>query len=145
MAVLTLSANRNEIDVPAFLIALILAPLVPAVGLFFLIVPIFAVPIGIVPYLLFGGPAYWWTLRTCRNPAGCTGALILAGLIANCGTYIFYVAYGVWTNGSGSFDAAYLITMLGFIAAPLWSMAFARLYQILARPIPGDTPANIFE
>lgn len=144
-ALLKIPEARSRVDFRVFVCALILAPILTGAALFFLVVPIFAVPFGAIPYLLFGAPAYWLTLRSLDDPHACIGPLVLAGLTANVGSVLFFsLTTGLWT-GRGDMHALFALVMFGFVFAGLWSLVFAWIYRKFAtRHLPWVN-VHIFE
>ncbi|MEO1490823.1 MAG: hypothetical protein AAFV19_01560 [Pseudomonadota bacterium] len=142
---LTVSEPRSDVDILTFACALILAPLATAAALFFLIVPLFAVPIGALPYLLFGGPAYWFTLRRLPDAKGCIGPLVRAGLFANLGTVplLLLLAFADGYVPRVGEIASFLA--LGFLFAGLWSLVFGWIYRTFAKKHMPHVATEIFD
>jgi hypothetical protein len=126
----------------AFAGALILAPLtvgLPAVGLIWLatltdsalaglvmfaIFPAAATVLGAPTYLIFGGPALWFALRTNSSTA-------FTAFIANLISLPAVGAFSILTNGE-VLGTMTLYAVLGSIFAPLWGAIFALLYEMFS-------------
>lgn len=122
-------ARRSPVDPLAFTLALVLAPLVFALLFFWvLLIPVFAVIFGAIPYLFFGTPIFLWGLGR-----GLEGVVAGAGLgflawIAMC------AALGIgWAAGRVEQDLLALLAYFGAGMAPGWGAAFALLYGRLRR------------
>ncbi len=131
--VLRLPPAESRIDIGVFVCALILAPIITGVALFFLVVPLFAIPVGAIPYLLFGTPAYWLTLRGLKNAGECTGPLVKAGLVANVGSVAFFGLFIGLQSNFQAFQGLAVMVVLGFVFAALWSMVFGWIYGTFAK------------
>lgn len=142
---LQLPEAQSRVDPGVFCCALILAPIIPAAALFFLVVPVIAVPVGAIPYLLFGAPAYWLTLRRHSDPQTCIGPIVRAGLLANFGSIALLLLF-TWADGAlpGINDFA-VVSGLGFVFAGLWSLVFAVIYQKFAKRHLPIVRSEIFE
>jgi hypothetical protein len=136
---------QSRVDIGVFICALILAPILTGAALFFLVVPIFAVPTGAIPYLLCGTPAYWLTLRGLDDPDGCVGPVVRAGLTANLGSIPFFALMMGIGTGRGDTAAFVSMVMLGFVFAALWSLVFGWIYRKFAKRHLPHVPAEIFE
>lgn len=119
----------HRVHIPAFFGALILAPLAFAAMSFILVIPVFAVFFGALPYLVFGGPALFWALsQGIRKPT----ELAMVGFCANAVFVVISASYVAATTPR-ELDA-YLGLFAGFgsIFAPLWGLTFGHLYRWLA-------------
>lgn len=115
--------------------ALILAPIVVAVLLFWLyFIPVVAVVLGGIPYLLFGGPVYWHLIK---NGESRISQYVMYGLLANFAFVVVGVigvaAFQMFSgNASNLYDALSIFLLLyagfGSVHAAVWSFAFASLY-----------------
>ncbi len=112
-----MSANteaRPLLDPIAFAGALVLAPLMVA-GLFFwvILIPVAAVILGGLPYLIFGGPVFLWMVT--RYPPD-FGTFAIGGLTAHL-MFVACLAFWLLTDTDRPDD------MLGFLA--LWGVPFS--------------------
>ncbi len=125
--------NRHLIDPVAFIAALVLAPLLVAALGFWLVIPVFAVLMGGLPYLLAGGPLLACGLRY-NEPSFYVFAGI--GLLANTATpflvFLFYIAK---ETPEAALSLAAMSFGFGLIFAPLWCGVFAVLYRRLRREL----------
>ena len=123
--------NRPFIDPIAFAAALVLAPATVTTMSFMLVIPLFALAFGALPYLIFGTPVFLWMVT--RFPVRFS-TFALGGLMAH---VLFVVCYALYANASPDPDTY----LLGFYAlwgipfAMLWGGAFALFYQGFYRPL----------
>ena len=123
--------NRYPVDPVAFFAALVLAPLLVALLGFWLLIPVFAVVLGGLPYLLAGGPLLANGLRY-NEPSFYAFAGI--GLLANMATpFLVFLFYMVNSQPVDALNAAVIYFAFGLIFAPLWSGVFAVLYRKFRR------------
>ena len=120
--------NRHRIDPAAFFAALILAPLLIALlGFWIVLIPVFAVVLGGLPYLIVGGPLLANGLRH-NEPSFYAFAGI--GLLANMATPVLvFLFYMVNNQPVDALNAAVIYFAFGLIFAPLWCGVFAVLYR----------------
>lgn len=123
---------RPLLDPIAFAAALVLAPVaVTALTCWLLLVPVFALYFGALPYLAFGTPVFLWMVT--RFPVR-FGTFALSGLLAHA---VFVGCFALWAAANPGRDA----DMLGFYAlwgipfAMVWGGAFAAIYQFYYRPL----------
>ena len=126
--------NRYLIDPVAFFAALVLAPLLIALlGFWLILIPVFAVVMGGLPYLLAGGPLLANGLRY-NEPSFYAFAGI--GLLANMATpvlvFLFYIGN---SQPEAALNAAIIYFGFGLIFAPLWCGVFAILYRKFRREL----------
>jgi hypothetical protein len=120
------------LDPVAFVLALVLAPLV--VALLFcwaLLIPVLAVIFGGVPYLVFGTPVLLWLATRVPLHAG---RLALVGMGVQ---GLFLVCLAVWGRLAHP-EAEGLVVFYGLFGLPmaaLWFAAFAVLYRRFWRPV----------
>ncbi len=101
------------------------ANLIAVVFCFVFLIPVVAVVLGAVPYLLLGTPTYLWLLS--RGEAR-KWAFAAAGLILNLiGSVMITVSSAVGFYDSAETFQLYII--MGSIFAPLWSATFVWLYS----------------
>ena len=124
----------------AFAGALVLTPLVVALLFFWLLlIPVFAVVIGAVPYLVFGTPVLLWMVA--RYPLD-EDVFAYGGMAA----YLVFVLFSSASLAlsmkgmSGQNDFPMVVSMLiifvpGLFFAGSWFAAFSRLYRRFYRPI----------
>jgi hypothetical protein len=124
---------RHTVDPVAFIVALVMAPLsIAALGFWALLVPVFAVYFGAIPYLLFGAPLFYLSLHRHGLHAD---KLISIGVYANGFIPFAFIPVALFQG----FDLqSYLIAsdlLLGFgaLIGPLWAWAFAWIYKFLRR------------
>ncbi len=123
--------NRYLVDPVAFFTAIVLAPLLVALLGFWLLIPVFAVVLGGLPYLLAGGPLLANGLRY-NEPSFYAFAGI--GLLANMATpFLVFLFYMVNSQPVDALNAAVIYFAFGLIFAPLWCGVFAILYRHLRR------------
>lgn len=115
-----------SIDPTAFVCALVGAPLVVAFfGFWLLLIPVFALYFGAIPYLVFGTPALLWFLKRRRpNPYE---VAILALLCNTVGLLILF-ALASLIKQIDTRDALTLYGGFGSLVAPVWGATFASLY-----------------
>ena len=137
-------APLRPIKPVAFVAALILAPLVlgapcllllaiaVALGLeipalfIVLMIPVFAVFFGAVPYLLFGTPAFVFALRRGKS---LPGVAFLANLVA---APAVFLAFLISQGAEDAMAVAGLVLFFGSMAAPIWGGFFGWLYSVFA-------------
>ncbi len=140
-----LAKTPLRINPPAFVGALVLAPLVlgaPAFALIWLagqlkieapalliilIIPVAAVILGALPYLLFGAPALVMALRLDRS---IPGTAFLANLAA---TPAVFASFLIVEDLDDALAAAGMVLVFGSVAAPIWGAFFGWLYGIFNR------------
>ena len=106
--------TRPLLDPVAFVGALLLAPLMVAALFFWVIlIPVAAVILGGLPYLIFGGPVFLWMVT--RYPPD-FGTFAIGGLAAH---LLFVLCFALW----GFADTGRDDDMLGFLA--LWGVPFS--------------------
>jgi len=131
--------NRYLIDPTAFFAALILAPLLVALlGFWIALIPVVAVILGGLPYLLVGGPLLANALRK-NKPTFRVFSRV--GLLANLATpFLVFLFYMMNNPPEAALNAAVIYFGFGLIFAPLWSGVFAVLYrkfrlELYSRPL----------
>lgn len=128
-----MSANteaRPLLDPIAFASALVLAPLLfAALNFWMFLIPVIAVPLGCIPYLVFGGPVFMWMVT--RYPVR-FGTFAIGGLMAHA---IFIVCLGLWesTQSPGPRPSFGFFALAGAPFAAFWSGTFACLYTSFYR------------
>lgn len=121
------------LDPLAFVLALVLAPLLVALVFFWaLLIPVFAVIFGGLPYLVFGTPVLLWlATRAPLRP----GRYALVGM----GVHgLFLACLAVWSLQAQP-DPRPMLAFFGGFGLPmaaLWFAAFALLYRRFWRPVP---------
>ena len=119
-------------DPIAFCGALLAAPLVVALMFFWiLLIPVFAVPYGILPYLVFGMPVFLFSVT--RRPIE-PGAFACLALLAHAA---FVLCLSVWTELQPQAQAEPILffALFGLPHAAAWGAAFAALYRRFYRPL----------
>lgn len=120
----------RRVHMPAFFAALILAPLFGSLLFFWLLIPIFALPIGLPVYLPLAGLFILWRLG--RGPiTGWTG--IMAGAGANALLFGVLLAYAQLSGDRSLGDTALACLGFGTPAGAIWGGMFARLYTGITR------------
>ncbi|WP_371226329.1 hypothetical protein [Roseovarius sp. 2305UL8-3] len=121
----------GNLNIAAFTGALLLAPLAAALPIFWIyLIPVVAVPMGYLPYLVFGGPVLFLYLLVFPANA------ILTGLLLLCVNIIAFhpsldIARQIGMNLTT--QQVELNLSMGSIFAPLWGAAFGVLYWIFDR------------
>ena len=106
--------------------------LLSGLGKVLLVVPLFAGILSVPAYLLLGVPAFWMIIK--RFPEAVERRevvpFVVAGLIANLGTYPLYFAGFPMFGGpvAGAERLALLCFGFGIVFAPLYGLAFGALY-----------------
>jgi hypothetical protein len=124
--------NRPTLDPIAFVGALILAPFVIA-GMFFwlLLIPVVALLLGAVPYLVFGSPVLLWMVT--RYPLK-KKTFAVGGLLAH---FLFVICAALWqqVGDKGSPEMLAIFALWGVPFAAAWCAAFAGLYRRFYRDL----------
>ncbi|MEX0283243.1 MAG: hypothetical protein AB3N23_01385 [Paracoccaceae bacterium] len=116
--------------VVAYLLALIGAPVVVAVlGFWALLIPIFAVFFGGIPYLVLAGPVFWLALQNIK-PRALTFALI--GSVLNLLTPVFFIFHSFVLNAPLGWESIQVLWAYGAVFSALWGAVFALLYRALS-------------
>lgn len=145
----TPAPTRYLIDPVAFIIALVAAPLLLAlpfaVVLFFTwlsgvkpippslvvaIIPIAAVAIGGVPYLIAGGPMF---ARKLKKTKPAPWVFAMQASLANLTTLMIAAMYFLMIGDDNPIGSALVIFGFGMIFAPVWGAIFAIIYRRLRR------------
>ena len=115
----------------AFVIASIAGPII-VTGLTFWIyyIPLAALVLGGIPYLILGTPALIYHLR--RN-APDVGEIIGLSIVVLLGACTVLGLIGALIMGEDAFGIIVLYAVFGLIFAPLWSWAFTALYIRMTR------------
>lgn len=117
---------RYSVSPTAFFFALILAPIVVTLLTFWTLIGLFALPFGIIPYLVIGTPILLWAVGRIRPnfmhyaSLGLLGNIILFAVI-------WIISFG---DAASQRDISDLRVLAGFglIFAPLWAGTFGSLY-----------------
>ncbi|MCF3595698.1 hypothetical protein LZG00_17025 [Rhodobacteraceae bacterium LMO-12] len=121
---------RHAVRLPAFFAALILAPLIPALLGFPLLIPYVALYMGGPFYLLLGGPTLYWMLS--REPRSAwqtaTAALVVNTLAC---IPILLAALFIGTKDLRSIASVYFT--YGAMFSMLWGGLFGLLYNFFTR------------
>lgn len=120
------------LDPIAFFGALVLAPILIALNFFWLLlIPVFALFFGTIPYLVFGTPVLLWMVT--RYPLRFR-TYAVAGLLAQA---IFVFCFSFWesTRPSHSPEMAQFLALWGIPFSAAWCGTFARLYARFYRPV----------
>ncbi|MEL6620178.1 MAG: hypothetical protein AAFP16_14980 [Pseudomonadota bacterium] len=130
---------RYAVDIVAFAAALIVAPFwVALLGFWALLIPVFAIPIGGVAYLILGTPILLIYLHfrqgTPEGAAGLALVAVAAGLVVLLG---LDQAYSRFPNPAGILG----IGGFSFVMGGLWGLTFGHLYNrwrsdLSRQPIP---------
>lgn len=113
------------LDPLAFALALFLAPLVVTVAGCLLIVPVFALFVGALPWLLLGTPALLALALSGPLSAARTVPAALAGGLAS---WLWFTRFGAALGPAGGETGALLLVFCLFFAA-VWAGAFSWLYR----------------
>jgi hypothetical protein len=120
------------LDPVAFVAALVLAPLLVALLFFWvLLIPVFAVIIGGLPYLIFGTPVLLWMVTRYPMQASPFAVAGLASLLAFIGT----LAVADRLAPTPLSDAGMVLLLGGIPFSAGWFIAFALLYRRFWRPV----------
>ncbi len=131
---------RYRIDPIAFIAALILAPVIPALVLSPLllgsggwmilpVIPLMAIYLGGIPYLVFGVPALLYLMpRHGPNMEKITGAAIAVAL----GMTVVWAAILIVTSGPEALSGL-ILGVFAVAFAALWSALFVTLFRKLER------------
>jgi hypothetical protein len=125
-------------DVIAFVGALVLAPVAVTALSFFLVIPLFALPLGGPIYLIIGTPILLWMVGRYPPQAW---RFALAGFLANltlC-ALVFAADRFIPSLAETGFGENLYLALWGLVFAPIWAAAFALLYRRfnrMARLVP---------
>ncbi len=132
-------ARRYIVDPVAFFIALVGGPLLFTLATFWvLFVPVVALSLGALPYLIVGTPVLLFHLG--RNPAKPAKLALLALFTIICLLGCLCLAAAL-TQESAMLGTPFFILISGTIFAPAWAATFGWVYGRLCRdfyahPIP---------
>ncbi len=123
--------TRYLIDPLAFCMALIGAPLaVAALGFWALLIPVIAVVMGGIPYLVIGTPILLYLLPRY----GTEGGRIAATAFATVSIGLLAIVFAMTLSPDNEGLSTYLFFgSFGLIFGPLWGLAFAWIYRKTAR------------
>jgi len=130
---------RYVIDPAAFFLALIGGPILFTLLSFWMFfIPVAALLLGGLPYLIFGTPVLLFYLS--RHPAKPLALAALA-LLTLFGLSICLSVTAMITNDDNTADMALIVLIFGTLFAPSWAVCFGVLYNKLCRdffthPIP---------
>ena len=112
----------------AYILALLGAPLaVAALGFWALMIPVFAIWFGGVPYLLLAGPGFALALRHIPpNPVW----FAAIGAALNLASPAWFAAWLAWRGMAFDWAAIAPLWQFGFGMAAVWGAAFALLYRL---------------
>lgn len=112
----------------AYVLALLGAPLlVAALGFWMLLIPVFALYFGGLPYLVLAAPGFWLALRK-YPPKMATFATI--GFALNFLSPLFHYAMFTYHGWTYEMDAFQVLWIYGAIFSALWGAVFALLYRL---------------
>ena len=121
----TLWASQ-PIHMPAFFGALFLAPILVTALTFFLVVPMFALIMGGLPYLILGTPILLWRLSQVPcTPSDCA----VAAVSANTAASVLALLYCLSVQDDNLAGVVTLYMLFGTIFAPVWGATFGYLYN----------------
>lgn len=130
---------RYALDPVAFAKALILAPLiVAAFGFWALLMPVFAVLFGGLPYLVLGTPILMIYLYFAEGTPGGAAKIALSTVAV---IVLAFWVYGLFFDVHRYDDGLVIWAGFSLIFAPLWGFAFGKLYNrwrspMSRRPLP---------
>lgn len=135
-------SDENErlplLDPVAFVLALVLSPILIAVLFFWLaLVPVAALFFGAIPYLVFGTPVLLWMVTHVRVSFD---TFALGGLFAQA---LFVLSLAIW-HGADPYPQPLGLTFLALWGIPfsaVWCGNFALLYRRFHKPFV-FTPAS---
>ncbi len=117
---------RHRIDFGAFFYALIIAPISVAVlGFWILLIPVMALIIGGLPYLVIGGPIMAIFLQYQKPTIAGFALLGAAGNIAAYAVARMALSAGYITTYASQID---FVFKWGMIFSPIWTGVFAYIY-----------------
>lgn len=120
------------IDPLAFVVALVGAPLaIGLVGAPLLLIPVFAVVFGGLPYLILGTPTLLWAFTRWGPRANISAALGFAGVaLPLLGMYLVTLAL---TEPNYDLEGAIELGLFGLFFGPVWAGTCASFYHRLER------------
>lgn len=124
----------ERVHLPAFALALVLAPLWVTLLTFVFVVPVFALLFGALPYLAVGGPLLFWLAS--RRPITPADTAWYA-FAANVALLALSAAAAAILGDEELFGLSVFIFGFGCIFAPLWGLAFGWLYRLFTRKDSG--------
>lgn len=129
-------ARPYAVNLRAFYAALLLAPILVALLFFWiLLIPVFALFLGFIPYLLVGTPMLWLELRRLGPRASCATRAMIAHLIGS--PIVALIGLQILEPGSSPTDlepgAPIFFYVFGTIFAAAWGAMFQYLYQRFCR------------
>lgn len=116
---------RYSVSPIAFFFALILAPIVVTAFSFWTVIGLFALPLGIIPYLVIGTPIL---LRAVGRMKPEFGSYALLGLGGNVFAAIIGGAIAVSLDDKNALDQILFLAGFGLVFAPLYAGVFGSLY-----------------
>jgi len=116
---------RYSVNPTAFVVALICAPLVVTALSFWTLIGLFALPFGIIPYLVFGGPTLIWAVGHILPSFGSYAALGFAGNLVMGAVLALFLAVMGRTD---EFELVGFLAGFGLIFAPLYAGTFGSIY-----------------
>lgn len=117
---------RYAVHPTAFFLALIGAPLVVTLATFWTVIGLFALPLGIIPYLVIGTPILLWAVGRVEPGFWRYAFLGFAGnmVMAVIGIVVLTPPFG----SSANQETFIFMTGFGMIFAPLYAGTFGALY-----------------
>jgi hypothetical protein len=130
-----ISVNNEEItrylvDPVAFFLALLGGPALFTLLTCWLVIPVFALAFGVLPYLLIGTPLLLIYLR--RRPVT-PRAISWLAFHAFVAAWVIYANMLYFAFPGGAASSALWVLPFGAIFAPCWGACFGMLYRGMAR------------
>ncbi len=120
-----------KVDIPAFLLALFLSPLVVAGVFSWLVFPVAALGFGAQPYLVFGTPVLFW--MATRYPLGFR-QFAVGGLVAHAIFCFFLIVWRQLDPTPALQERSFLFLALwGIPFSAIWSGTFAEFYRFFVQ------------
>ncbi|WP_341368170.1 hypothetical protein [Yoonia sp. BS5-3] len=115
----SIEKTRYSVNPTAFVLALVCAPLFITLMSFWTVIGLFALPFGVLPYLIIGTPILLWAVGRIKPRFG---AYALLGFAGNLILGVFMLI------SATDFEVIRLFFLFGAVFAPLYAGAFGHLY-----------------
>lgn len=126
--------RTGTVSVWRFATSAVATPLLLGVGGAIFIVPAFAAYFGIWAYIVLGLPLFWLAITWCPGAIARRDAapFIVAGFVANLGTYPLYLLFPELSGASSAEagDWALFCAGFGLVFGPLNGLIFGWLYMV---------------
>lgn len=129
---MTKKRKIHLIDPTAFVVALIGAPLLATAASFFLIIPVFALLVGALPYLFLGTPVLLWHLGRNAPDSGKTALLALKTVCV--AVLPFWLIVAIFSGPAApDIEMFAILSLLSLLFAAIWGSVFGLIYLALQR------------